>query len=493
MIAFWRNSGEILDRIYIPKFYDPTIKSDLLSLAKTHTLLKIGEMINAGHLSVSTGNEIGKMAYGTGEIPFVRTSDISNWEIKSVPKQGVSERVFSEYSEKQDVRAGDILLVRDGTYLIGTNCFVSTVDKKLVYQSHILKFRLSGSSEINPHMLFLALNSDIVKRQIRSMQFTADTIDTIGDRYLDVTIAIPKLREQQKRLILGVKRALKARFMGKAFIKQAPILIEEALRFGKGGSLQSFLSADFSDVEEKLTQDTVTDEFGDFETFWLRSDSVQNRVVIPKYYNPRIARELEDLSCRCDCYQIGRLVDDGVLQISTGDEVGKMAYGTGDIPFLRTSDFSSWEIKHDPKQGVSEDIYRKYARKQDLQVNDILLVRDGTYLIGGSCIVTELDRKALYCGGLYRIRSTAQRKLDPFLLLGLLNSYIVKRQIRTKQFTRDVIDTIGKRLMEVVLPIPRSRRLCEEVSQAVKYVVQSRVLARQQISHLAKQMGGFDV
>lgn len=33
------------------------------------------------------------MAYGTGNIPFIRTSDISNWEIKADFKHGVSEEI----------------------------------------------------------------------------------------------------------------------------------------------------------------------------------------------------------------------------------------------------------------------------------------------------------------------------------------------------------------------------------------------------------------
>ena len=39
-----------------------------------------------------------------------------------------------------------------------------------------------------------------------------------------------------------------------------------------------------------------------------------------------------------------------ILSADTGVEIGKMAYGTGDIPFVRTSDLAQWEIKRDPKQ-----------------------------------------------------------------------------------------------------------------------------------------------
>ena len=488
MIAVWKNTGEIVNRIFIPKYYDPTIQADLALLEHTHLLTTLGELLAQGHLSVSTGDEIGKMVYGTGDIPFVRTSDISNWEIKTVPKQGISEEVYWKYASKQDLRADDILLVRDGTYLIGTNCLVSSLDNKFVYQSHILKIRVEATSPLPPQLLFLALNSDIVQRQIRNKQFTADTIDTMGDRYKEVVIAIPRSKARQRVLAEEAEQALSTRELGKAFVRQAPFLIEEALRSGDGGALDTFFASRFWNMAGGLVQDTITSEFGGFETFWLQKDLVRERILIPRYYNPEIAREIDDLNSQCDCVPISELVDRGCLEISTGDEIGKMAYSTGAIPFLRTADFSNWEIKHDPKQTVSEDIYDAYASRQDLRINDILLVRDGTYLVGSSCIVTELDEKALFCGGLYKIRATGRDELTPFLLLALLNSYIVKRQIRTKQFTRDVIDTLGRRLMEVVLPIPRSHSLRDSISGAVEGVVRSRVEARRKISRLSESI-----
>src|SRR5690606_34898593 len=120
----------IRDNIYIPKYYDPEIAFHAATLAKTHDCRTISDLVAEGVLSVTTGDEIGKAAYGTGEIPFVRTSDIANWEIKSAPKQGVSHEIYAEYASSQDVQAGDILFVRDGTYLIGNNCFIQEIDKE---------------------------------------------------------------------------------------------------------------------------------------------------------------------------------------------------------------------------------------------------------------------------------------------------------------------------------------------------------------------------
>jgi len=90
-------------------------------------------------------------------------------------------------------------------------------------------------------------------------------------------------------------------------------------------------------------------------------------------------------------------------------------------------DLSNWELKTDPKQSVSEDLYDQFKDKLDVRAEDLFVVRDGTYLVGTSCILTEHDTRILYCGGLYKIRVRKKDQLDPYLLLALLNCPIVKR------------------------------------------------------------------
>jgi type I restriction enzyme M protein len=165
-----------------------------------------------------------------------------------------------------------------------------------------------------------------------------------------------------------------------------------------------------------------------------------------------------------------------------------MSYGTGTIPFIRTSDISNWELKGDPKQGVSESIYED--NRQDVKTDDIFIVRDGTYLVGTSCILTEHDTKILYCGGLYKLRVRQPDKLDPFLLLALLNTPIVRRQMRSKQFTRDIIDTLGKRLFEVVLPIPKDATLRKRIADETRKVIETRVSLRNRSKAIALEIEG---
>jgi type I restriction enzyme M protein len=217
--------------------------------------------------------------------------------------------------------------------------------------------------------------------------------------------------------------------------------------------------------------------------------AVVNNVFIAKYYDPQIEDGLGSLSKTHDLIALGDLVKRKVLSSDTGIEIGKMAYGTGPIPFIRTSDISNWELKGDPKQSVSEEIYEE--NKQDVQAEDIFVVRDGTYLVGTSCILTKHDTRILYCGGIYKLRVRDKAKLDPYLLLALLNTPIVRRQMRAKQFTRDIIDTLGKRLFEVVLPIPKDAALRKRIADETRRVIETRVQLRNRAKEITLEIEGI--
>ena len=183
-LGFRLKSDEIRNRVFVPKYYDPEIEADLEALKKTHELMRLGDLQKGRVLSVDTGVEIGKIAYGTGSIPFIRTSDLSNWEIKADFKHGISKDIYEELKHKVDVKTGDILLVRDGTYLIGTSAMVTEADLPMLFQSHIYRVRVLKPSTISPWLLFACLNTPIVKRKLSrsSSHRTSSTPSASGSR-----------------------------------------------------------------------------------------------------------------------------------------------------------------------------------------------------------------------------------------------------------------------------------------------------------------------
>lgn len=475
-LGFLLKNSSVRGHVFIPKYYNPEIAARLDDLRRTHELVTLGDLIRRRHIQIATGDEIGKMAYGTGLIPFIRTSDISNWEIKADPKQGVSEGIYEQYAGKQDVRPGDLLFVRDGTYLIGASCLVTKADSKILYQSHILKFRATADALVSGPLLLALLSSPIVRRQIRAKQFTADIIDTIGNRYHELVLPLPRNSEIRSQIEREVLAVIDGRVTLRERLRRIPLWAQ---------GLMPHASAELPNLDN-----------GEFELsgnsgFIIQHDSIQSNIFIPRYYDPLVDEALHKLTRTHDLTLMSDLIKKGVLAFDTGIEVGKMAYGTGPVPFVRTSDISNWELKSDPKQNISEELYEQYRDKLDVQAEDLFIVRDGTYLVGTSCILTEHDTRILYCGGLYKIRVVKKDQLDPYLLLALLNCPIVKRQMRAKQFTRDVIDTLGKRIFEVILPIPKDKGLREWIAGEARETVLGRVALRNKAKQISLDVEGI--
>jgi type I restriction enzyme M protein len=204
-----------------PRYHDPESTSELEGLRKTHDLVSVGQLVEREVLEFSTGDEIGKLSYGTGDIPFVRTSDISNWEIKADPKHCVSEQVYERYRQQQDVRRGDILMVRDGTYLIGSCAFVSEYDERIIFQSHLYKIRVKKPEVVSPYLLLALLSCDPVLKQIKAKRVTQDIIDSLGDRVFELLLPIPKSKDVQARIAGMVESSIRDRIEARELARLA--------------------------------------------------------------------------------------------------------------------------------------------------------------------------------------------------------------------------------------------------------------------------------
>ena len=428
-LSFATRRSNLEDRILIPKYYDPELKEAIRLASPLFDLPALVEVLAPGKTGSQLGSWLPRENYGTGSIPFVRTSDLFHWRIRPDFKKGVSTEVYGRFRHRIDVAAGDLLMVAHGTYLIGDVALIVESDSPLLLQDHMFRLRPAKGAAASPYLLVAALSTRFVRRQIRARQFSAEIIDKIGERHLGIRVPLPKAPSVRSKV--------------EDLVSQVMALHSEVrLAIRAAGSA------------ERTPGPRASSHYG----FSRRRSQLARRILIPRYYDPDLDEELHLLE-QADGESwttIGQLVSDGLLRVSAGVEVGKMAYGTGDIPFIRTSDIVDWELYRDPTQGVGAEVYRRFSPKGELAEDDVVVVRDGTYLVGSSALVLKEDLPALFCGGMLRLRVAKGGALNAHALLGLLNLPAVRRQMRCKQFTRDVIDTLGPRLLEVRIPAPRS-------------------------------------
>jgi len=212
-LGFILNRSQIKNWIFIPDYYDPELSFEIQSLEKSmdYDVKTIGELKEAGFIQVKRGNEVGSQFYGKGEVPFIRTSDIVNWELKIDPVKCVPEEIYAQYKAQQNVRENDILFVKDGTFLIGRSGIVTKQDEKIIIQSHLFKIRVLPNSGLTPFYFLYLLNKSIVQKQIRKYTFIQGTISTIGDRFYELKLPIDKDTDKIKQISLEVKSIIDAK------------------------------------------------------------------------------------------------------------------------------------------------------------------------------------------------------------------------------------------------------------------------------------------
>lgn len=222
--------------------------------------------------------------------------------------------------------------------------------------------------------------------------------------------------------------------------------------------------------------------------FSIKSNSIKNNIFVPEYYNPNIPNKLKDLeaSGNYSIYSIGELIDKNILSIKRGNEIGSKHYGTGDIPFVRTSDIVNWEIKFDPIKCVSNTVFEKYKKRQDIDIDDILFVGDGTFLIGRTAMITKYDLKIVIQSHVKRIRVVNRDFISPFYLFYLFNTAIFKEQVKSKTFVQATISTIGNRLNEILLPISKDSDEINKIENEVKSIIEAKANLKNKVFKLFK-------
>ena len=218
--------------------------------------------------------------------------------------------------------------------------------------------------------------------------------------------------------------------------------------------------------------------------FSVPSTAIDSNIYIPSSY---WHSEKVEISSRYIFKSINELIEEKIIMVKRGNEIGSKFYGTGSIPFVRTSDIVNWEIKADPIKAVSEEAYAMYKDKQNLQINDILFVNDGTFLIGRSAMITEASLKCIIQSHLRKITVLKNDLINPYYLFYLLNTAYVQRQVKSKIFTQATLSTLGNRLGEIVLPISQDKTEIEMITRKIQSIFERKNQLKNEMEEVMQQ------
>lgn len=218
-------NADLWTPMYSYPLYINTLKA-IQAKWQTVTISEIADLKKGDEVGSDT--YIGYLDKRKTDVPFVRTSDIVNYEVDQYPDFFIPEEIYNEV--KQGFQAGDVLFTKDGK--IGMVGMITENDKAII-SSGFVGLRLNMKAKeynITPEYLFLTLTiKEIGIYAAKRRTVVASTIPHLREERLK-EIEIPildkesideitdlvkqafKLKDEKKRLISKVREIIDGYF-----------------------------------------------------------------------------------------------------------------------------------------------------------------------------------------------------------------------------------------------------------------------------------------
>lgn len=236
-----------------------------------------------------------------------------------------------------------------------------------------------------------------------------------------------------------------------------------------------------------------------FHHYCFRQDysTVEKKsIFVPRYYWNNKMQEIEAIAKKSNVtlVPIKKLISEKILTFFDGH--GSPAAenkGMGDYPYIRVKDIVNWDIYKDPTAKIPEKAYNELRNPaKDLEENDILYVRRGSYRIGSVAIVSNYDLNVVLTREILVIRLLQEQNkynLTPYYLLYLLSTRIVQEQSKNKVLIETTLPNIADRWKELKLPISNDIEERIKISKQIEDIVHLKRESVYKILDLEKIMG----
>jgi type I restriction enzyme S subunit len=213
---------EISDMI-TPAFFNPLYTTTITEIEKNNKCELLGDLAD-----FKNGDEVGSVNYKgylerkESDVPFIRTSDLVNYDFDIYPDFYVENSIYKDIN--QEIGSNEILFTKDGK--IGISAMTTEFDK-CILGSGVLRI-IPKKDKISPFYLFIALSlREIGLYQAKQRTVVASTIPHLReDRIGDFKIPIIK---NQKIIIELTEKAFELKEKRKKLINDSRLLLEKSL------------------------------------------------------------------------------------------------------------------------------------------------------------------------------------------------------------------------------------------------------------------------
>ncbi|MDB5583794.1 MAG: hypothetical protein JWR80_8970 [Bradyrhizobium sp.] len=183
--------------IVVPRFWwrQDAVRS-LSDWQRKHAseLVTLGELADAGILMTFEGHGSPPAdARATGQVPYVKVTDLKNWRINENPTNFVHEDVANKLKKRGvALNYGDLLTPARASSNIGQFSLVLPWQTDVLLTREMLGLRvLPNNKRISPYLLLALLSLKVVQDQFKTLVLMQTNREHLGDHWREVIIPIP--------------------------------------------------------------------------------------------------------------------------------------------------------------------------------------------------------------------------------------------------------------------------------------------------------------
>ena len=213
--TFYLPWDEVDPNALVPRYYRNLMTSH--EVPEGRVGIELGQLVDTGIINASDGHGSphGNLK-GQGDIPYIRVSDIVNWELYRNPVTGIPRHEYERLTKNKHLpKVEDVIFVRRGSYRIGTVAMVSPRDEELLLTRELLTLRIldiDNEYGLTSFYLLALLSSPFVQEQIPFRVFIDTTMPNIGNRWRSLVLPIHEDIAEVQRISALAERSVRTKW-----------------------------------------------------------------------------------------------------------------------------------------------------------------------------------------------------------------------------------------------------------------------------------------
>lgn len=229
---------------------------------------------------------------------------------------------------------------------------------------------------------------------------------------------------------------------------------------------------------------------------FIPRESVFMRTAVPIYYDRRFDEAFHEAmeTKRFDGFTtatIGELLEEGLIEIQNGHGSPSADQRVGEVPYIKVSDLRAGLVNINPTNRVPYQVAQNLWKggKPDLRAFDLLCPERTSKNIGDFCVLMPGQEQILLTKEIIVMRPGNDANFDAFYLLWAMTLKFVRDQWRRVVFMQTNREDVGKRYLEISIPVPESQEVGEPVSEEFRNYFLTVAKAREKFAAYLSEVG----